>query len=475
MHSLKNTFVAITLLVISFGLYQVSLTPDVEIDPADTPAVEISDGSDELASRDADAATSIQMPNLTANPPLPASSGFPDFPEINVTQPDSLSENAPIERQPLVASSSNNVQTIEYPNSLPEQTLPATNQNLPEIAQRKLIEPSNDQGLIDALQSQQEFESAMQSAEAFPPTSEFTEPPSTPAPNDFGDMANNPNSLPANSATTSSEFAPMGDGFQANNASPNNGEQSSAAQSQFSPEPGSTQYEAQSIASSDSTFNELASNVNTPGAEANSFETGIAQANREPDLSELDFNAAWPKVDQLVEAGEFHDALKLLSRFYRDDQLSGPQRQRLLGWLDALAGKVIFSNEHHLASQPYVVRSNESLTDIANQWNVPAQLIYNVNRNSVSNPAMVEPGTELKIIPGPFSAEINLSAKVMTLFLGDLYAGRFPIKVGISGAPRPGDFKIIVKSEIGHTCAISTAWTTRLVPPRTDTAPIGWD
>ncbi len=99
--------------------------------------------------------------------------------------------------------------------------------------------------------------------------------------------------------------------------------------------------------------------------------------------------------------------------------------------LDALAGKVIYSDEHHLVPRPYVVGANESLVDIAGKWHVPAQLIYNVHQKALANPITdIQPGTQLKMIPGPFHAEVDLQSKVMTMFLGDLYAGRFPIRVG---------------------------------------------
>ena len=72
-----------------------------------------------------------------------------------------------------------------------------------------------------------------------------------------------------------------------------------------------------------------------------------------------DLQNVWPEVDRLIAAEKFRDALQLLSRQYRSGNVSGPQRQKLLGWLDALARKVIFSTEHHLSDVPYTV-ANEN-------------------------------------------------------------------------------------------------------------------
>ena len=59
--------------------------------------------------------------------------------------------------------------------------------------------------------------------------------------------------------------------------------------------------------------------------------------------------------------------------------------------------------------------------------------------------ATIVAGTELKVINGPFHAEVDLTKKTLTLFLKNLYAGRFPIRVGISGDVRSGQFRVVAK------------------------------
>jgi lipoprotein-anchoring transpeptidase ErfK/SrfK len=55
------------------------------------------------------------------------------------------------------------------------------------------------------------------------------------------------------------------------------------------------------------------------------------------------------------------------------------------------------------------------------------------------------PGTELKIIPGPFRADVNLTKGEVTVFLKDMYAGRFPFTLG-NEQPQPGSYKVADKS-----------------------------
>jgi len=437
MHSMKNTVVAVMLLAVSFGLYQYSLMDkNPEIDPSLIPEFNVSDGSAPNLSSGSmvggggaspTASTNSTLAKSSTPPPTFPSANFPtnlaapnlSIPELAKPplQPDSKNESnqafgqssartpavdAPpqSDRKPVVAKTNDNVQTIEYPNSPTDfaainRNLATPRQPASEISQRELVSAEADAGLIEALEKEL--------SQATPPRSDSI------------------------SASGNSQFG--GNSFAAAPISSTNTEVANTTNEAV----GATMPAGRDFAD----------------AAGKGFDANVAQAGSELLLPETNINAAWTQVDRLVAANDFHAALKLLSRFYRSEDLSGPQRQRLLGWLDALAGKVIFSAENYLADQPYTVGPNESLADIAQKWKVPAQLIFNVNRDTVSNPAVVSPGTKLKPIPGPFSSEIDLQAGVLTLFLGDLYAGRFPIVVGISGEPRPGDYSVMLKAAEG--------------------------
>ncbi len=134
---------------------------------------------------------------------------------------------------------------------------------------------------------------------------------------------------------------------------------------------------------------------------------------------------AWPKIDQLVREQNFLDALRTLSPYYTAKNLPNDQRAKMLEWLDALAGKVIYSSEHNLFPSAYVIQANDTMQSIAQQWGVPAQLVYNVNQAKITNPLTLTPGNELKIIRGPFNATLDTTNQTLTLFLDNMYAGRF--------------------------------------------------
>jgi LysM repeat protein len=139
-----------------------------------------------------------------------------------------------------------------------------------------------------------------------------------------------------------------------------------------------------------------------------------------------------------IEESKLRAALATLSPYYSRPELSPDDRAQLIGWLDALAAKVIYSREH-LLDAPYQVRGSETLFDIAERSRVPAELLQNIN--GVNDPRVLLPNTTLKLVPGPMRAEVNLATSELTLYLGDLYAGRFPFTLG-NEPPQPGDFEV---------------------------------
>jgi lipoprotein-anchoring transpeptidase ErfK/SrfK len=144
-------------------------------------------------------------------------------------------------------------------------------------------------------------------------------------------------------------------------------------------------------------------------------------------------------TDRLVEADQMKEALATLSVFYNSPDLTPEEREQLLQRLDPLAGEVIYSRRH-LLEQPHRVGQNETLMEIAAEYDTPWQLLANIT--GIEDPVVVLPGTELKVVRGPFRAEVNLARSELTIFLGESYAGRFPIEVGSDPAPQPGTYTV---------------------------------
>lgn len=156
------------------------------------------------------------------------------------------------------------------------------------------------------------------------------------------------------------------------------------------------------------------------------------------------FERAWNEARELVEAGKFPQALAVLTVFYDSADLTAAERKQLLRTLDSLAGRVIYSTEHSL-EEPYVVRTDETLMDVAQKYNVPYQLLQNIN--GIRDPLVLLPRSKLKVVRGPFHADICLSTGELALFVDKYYAGRFPFSVGQDPVPSPGDYSVKLKRD----------------------------
>ena len=430
--SLKSTAFAVTLLAISFGLYCVSTNNNAVtenehdlIDPIDPIQIDSSlstssNGSMSLPSLDTSTIPpAIQISTNAVSTPSPSNS-FPDLPSLqtpNLQAPktqlsnslpnlgSARKEQTPLKLPSLSTPSISSPATVSSsPVSLPSTSSSTgsssrsnTPLKLPELATRQPVSTSlapatRDDGLIDALK-----------------TNEFK-----------------PQISASNGSGTSNTFQ--------------------AKPSFTTTQPAGNDRSYNALATAIAKDDEVAS-VGTATASP-----GSGVRNQPPALNApTSIASVWTEVDRLVAADEYRKALGLLSKNYGKKGLTGPQQQKLQGWLDALAGKVIYSTEHHFVNRPYVVRNGDTLESISSQLKIPSEVIYNINRAQFAGRNEVAPGMELKVVNGPFHAEVDLDAKMMTLFIKNLYAGRFPVAVGISGNPDQGNFDVKVKSPNGFT------------------------
>jgi LysM repeat protein len=178
------------------------------------------------------------------------------------------------------------------------------------------------------------------------------------------------------------------------------------------------------------------------------------------------FKQALAKAQSLVAEEEYVAALRTLSVFYKSPDLTEQQHRELLDLLDPLAGRVIYSREH-LLTRPCTVGRGQTLADIAQQYNVPAQLLQKIN--GIESPNVLLPGSELKVVPGPFHADVDLVGQELTLFVDGLYAGRFPVSLGTDPQPKEGEFHVREK-QLGKTYF---ALDGRTVPAESPNNPFG--
>ena len=154
------------------------------------------------------------------------------------------------------------------------------------------------------------------------------------------------------------------------------------------------------------------------------------------------FTRAWLAAQQQIQAGRLREALLALSVYYRSADISVAQHQQLLPVLDYLAGEVIYSQKHYM-EPVYAVGLNETIATIAHDHRIPVPLLLNIN--GIASNATVAPGTEIKVVRGPFRAQVSLQENKLTLFIGHLYAGRFSIDVANDKSTPLGTYTILDK------------------------------
>jgi LysM repeat protein len=162
-----------------------------------------------------------------------------------------------------------------------------------------------------------------------------------------------------------------------------------------------------------------------------------------PSPVEQTFVESWPGIQAKLDRGELTEAHKELSKWYSDPSLTPTDAERVDALLSQLAGTVVYSTEHRL-SPAHLVKQGETLESIAKEYNVPWQLLAKIN--GVAAADQVRPGQELKVVPGPFSAVVDLNRNQLTLTVDDRYAGKFPFTVSPGQTVNDGEWVVGRKS-----------------------------
>ena len=151
------------------------------------------------------------------------------------------------------------------------------------------------------------------------------------------------------------------------------------------------------------------------------------------------FSATRLAVQSALDRGELSQALLLLSDWYGDPSLSPSEAAEVDRLLSQLAGSVIYSTEPRLAP-PHMVQAGQRLEDIAKQYDVPWQLLAKIN--GITSADQLQPGQEIKVLRGPFSAMIDMSKKTMTLMLDRRYAGKFMLDIDSNITVEEGHWQV---------------------------------
>ncbi len=158
-------------------------------------------------------------------------------------------------------------------------------------------------------------------------------------------------------------------------------------------------------------------------------------------------NALLRTATMEYDRGQVAHALQLLSPLYGSPDVPPEMTRNINEILDRMAGTVIYSRQH-LLEKAYQVRPGDTLERIAEAYNVTPTLLARIN--GIRDGQALQPGRELKVVRGPFSALISLKRMELTLMLQDRYAGRFQIGTGLDHPPVEGIYAVREKL-LNHT------------------------
>ncbi len=144
-----------------------------------------------------------------------------------------------------------------------------------------------------------------------------------------------------------------------------------------------------------------------------------------------------------IQNGNALEVLQSLSKYYGDPRFSAEELSELTNILVQAATLVIYSQQSYL-EPAYTVQPGDTVEKIALQYQIPEEFIIRVN--GLTAPFTLQPGTQLKVVKGPFHAIVYLDRYEMILTLNGLFAGRFWLGIGGDLIQKDGDFSFAQKT-----------------------------
>ncbi len=145
--------------------------------------------------------------------------------------------------------------------------------------------------------------------------------------------------------------------------------------------------------------------------------------------------------------GAVCEGFDCLSQLNDMKDLNANERSYLAPILDKLANDVIFTPEIHVLEPPYRVEPNDTIESVARKFDLNPETLMRIN--GIARHRVLIPGSELKVVRGPFDAKIFLDRKELQIILGGLYVGRRPVVIGESLHGQEGEFLVQEKRAVG--------------------------
>jgi hypothetical protein len=141
------------------------------------------------------------------------------------------------------------------------------------------------------------------------------------------------------------------------------------------------------------------------------------------------------EIQRLIDKGELYHAQRELSRRYWRNP---DEREELRPKLDEIAGELFFSPQPHF-EEPYVVQPGDQMRVIAQRYRISWDYLARLNH---TEPRKLRATQRLKVVRGPFSAIISLSAFELVVHLRGVYVRSYRCGAGTPGTTPKGTFTV---------------------------------
>lgn len=155
---------------------------------------------------------------------------------------------------------------------------------------------------------------------------------------------------------------------------------------------------------------------------------------------------------QLIAAGKQalagNDLVAARSHFSEALALSALEREAMFlrAELTRIGNETVFS-PRIFSDDPYavgyVIQPGDSLVRIAGKNHVSAELLARIN--NIPNMNLIRAGQRIKVIKGPFRAQVDKKTFSLEVYLGNVFVARFRVGLGIDDSTPAGEWRVSTK------------------------------
>lgn len=153
--------------------------------------------------------------------------------------------------------------------------------------------------------------------------------------------------------------------------------------------------------------------------------------------------------------------------------MSAEELTRLDAALDNLAYEVLYNPRRAVFEPLRRTVSGETLASIASEYDVTPETLAIVNGLRADPDDLLPPGTTLKVMRGPVTAELSESRHELLVNFNNLYGGRFKYGIPQQGQNLRGQFTVECKMKDPMCDAVDTAGQKVTIPGGSPENPLG--